>query len=105
MHFWATILHLYTYCLGEFSNHLPGCSIKSSTLFLQIVLTGFDLYLYSCESSSADPALVENSNCKVFILNKGIVTDLADNILDGVEFSAHHPGSKGVANIMSVTML
>ena len=48
---------------------------------------------------------MENSNCKVFILNKGIVTDLADNSLDGVECTAHYPGSKGVANILSVIML
>jgi len=31
-------------------------------------------------------------------------TDLADNSLGGVECSAHHPGSRGVADIVSVTM-
>ena len=31
-------------------------------------------------------------------------TDLADNSLGGVECTAHHPGSRGVADIMSVTM-
>jgi len=32
------------------------------------------------------------------------VTDLADNSLGGVECTAHHPGSRGVADIVSVTM-
>ena len=31
-------------------------------------------------------------------------TDLADNSLGGVECTAHHPGSRGVADIVSVTM-
>ena len=31
-------------------------------------------------------------------------TDLADNSLDGVECTAHHPDSRGVADIVSVTM-
>jgi len=31
-------------------------------------------------------------------------TDLAYNSLDGVECTAHHPGSGGVADIVSVTM-
>jgi len=30
--------------------------------------------------------------------------DLADNSLGGVECTPHHPGSRGVADIMSVTM-
>ena len=32
------------------------------------------------------------------------LTDLADNSLGGVECTAHHPGSRGVADIVSVTM-
>ena len=31
-------------------------------------------------------------------------TDLADNSLGGVECTANHPGSRGVADIVSVTM-
>jgi len=31
-------------------------------------------------------------------------TDLADNILGAVECTAYHPGSRGVADIVSVTM-
>ena len=31
-------------------------------------------------------------------------TDLAANSLGGVECTAHHPGSRGVADIVSVTM-
>ena len=31
-------------------------------------------------------------------------TDLANNSLGGVECTAHHPGSRGVADIVSVTM-
>ena len=31
-------------------------------------------------------------------------TDLADNSLDGVESTAHHPGSWSVAGIVSATM-
>ena len=31
-------------------------------------------------------------------------TDLADNSLGGVERTAYHPGSRGVADIVSVTM-
>jgi len=31
-------------------------------------------------------------------------TYLADNSLDGVECTAHHPGSRSVAGIMSITM-
>jgi len=31
-------------------------------------------------------------------------TDLADNSLGGVECTAHHPGSRGVADSVSVTM-
>ena len=57
-------------------SHLSECSIKSSTLSLQTAWTGFDPYLYSGGSSPAGPALVENSNCKVFIFNRGIVTDI-----------------------------
>ena len=34
----------------------------------------------------------------------GLRTDLADNSLGGVECTAHHPGSRGVADIVSVTM-
>jgi len=59
------------FCQGEFSNHLPECSIKSFTLSLQTPWTSFDPYLYSGESSFADPALVENSNCKVFNTQQG----------------------------------
>jgi len=31
-------------------------------------------------------------------------TDLADNSFGGVECTTHHPGSRGVADIVSVTM-
>jgi len=31
-------------------------------------------------------------------------TNLADNSLGGVDYTAHHPGSRGVADIMSVTI-
>jgi len=31
-------------------------------------------------------------------------TNLADNSLGGVECTAHHPGSRGVADIVSVAM-
>ena len=31
-------------------------------------------------------------------------TDLTENSLGGVECTAHHPGSRGVADIVSVTM-
>ena len=31
-------------------------------------------------------------------------TNLANNSLGGVECTAHHPGSRGMADIMSVTM-
>ena len=33
-----------------------------------------------------------------------VSTDLADNSLSGVECTAHHPGSRGVADIVTVTM-
>ena len=44
-----------------------------------------------------------------YILNRGIVTDtmsadLADNSLGRVECSAQHPGSRGMADIVSVKM-
>jgi len=38
---------------------------------LQTAWTGFDPNLYSSGSSSAGPALVENSNCKVFYTQQG----------------------------------
>ena len=53
---------------------------------------------------------MEIATARSFILNRGIVTDtmsatdLADNSLGGVECTAHHPGSRGVADIVSVTM-
>jgi len=31
-------------------------------------------------------------------------TDLAENSLGGVEYTAHYPGSRGVADIVSVTI-
>ena len=31
-------------------------------------------------------------------------TDLADNSLGGVEYTAYHPGSRGVVDVVSVTV-
>ena len=52
-------------------------SVKRSTFSLQTdwTGTGFNPYLYCAWLSSADTTLVENSDCKVFLLNRGIVTD------------------------------
>jgi len=55
---------------------------------LQTAWTGFDPYFYSGGSSSAGPAQVENTSYS----------------LGGVECSAQHPGSGGVADIVSVIM-
>ena len=70
-------------CLNEFSNYLPRSSIKSSTLFLQTAWTVSTLIHIAA----------------------GHLANLAENSLDGVECTAHHPGSGGMAEIVSVTML
>ena len=50
---------------------------------------GFDPNIYSGGPSSAGPTLVEIATARSFILNRGIV---------------NAPGSRGVADIVSVTM-
>jgi len=48
-----------------------------------------------------------NTHCQLkkgFASGRGIDADLADNSLDGVECTAYHPGSRGGADIVSVTM-
>ena len=83
---WSWIGDLYTgesisfpdnFCQGEFSNHLPECSIKSFTLSLQTPWTSFDPYLYSGGSSFCRPLLWwKIATVRSFILNRGIKTDI-----------------------------
>ena len=46
-------------------------SVKNSTLSLPTAWTGFGPNLYSCGLSSAGPALVESSKCKVLYAQQG----------------------------------
>ena len=66
---------------------------------LQTAWTGFDPNLYSGGSPSAGPALVEIATAP-----RPQGTDLADNSLGGVECTANHPGSRGVADIVNVSV-
>jgi len=59
-----------SYSWAKFDYNSQECSIKSSTP-LQKAWMGFDPYLYSSGSSSARPALVENSNYKVLYTQQG----------------------------------
>ena len=65
-----SIQSLFIVSLGEFSNHLPTSSIKSSTLSRQTAWTGFDPYLYGGGSSSVGSVQVEITTVKCFILNR-----------------------------------
>jgi len=55
--------------------HSLKAQLRAPLSPLQTAWTGFDHYLYSSESSSVGPALVEIATARSFILNRGIVTD------------------------------
>ena len=56
---------------GSSPTHLPKCSNRSYTLFLQTAWISFHPDLNSCGLSSAGYALVKSSNCKVFCTQPG----------------------------------
>ena len=53
---------------GSSPTHLPKCSSRSFTLFLQTAWISFNPYLNSSGLPSVGSALVKSSNCKVFCI-------------------------------------
>ena len=66
-------IYQWSVTILDLSNHPPKAQLRATLSPFQ---TSFNPYLYSSGSSSVGSALVESSNYKIFILNRGIVADI-----------------------------